>query len=307
MPFFIFLILRELRTMTPEQIANIVTQVIDRTSQPQPAAPSQQADDFIPATHVYDHEKPQSISEMATSSFTPVAEEPVIQTSHPVPASAVSSTNAPPFAITPMEQDLVVMLKHLLDVEKQDLATVENVFIQQALRVLQRIEAKVDSLEEMITDELLGASKDDEQPQPQLIVSSLHKFKVYNDNFEAEIIESDSGKAVAMLIAFYPKFKHQAMNWHPISNSETQPPRLVRFKEKNYDEKEETEQKVHVQIVQNSFVDDGEKVIPEISKEEIRQENQHYPNIPRSSGKPSRAKGNAGKRRRRKRNRKNKR
>ena len=225
--------------MTPEQIANIVTQVIQNTNQTQPTTSSQQADDFIPATHVYDHEKPQSISEMATSSFTPVAEEPVIQTPQSTPS-------APPFAITPMEQDLVVMLKHLLDVEKQDLATVENVFIQQTLRVLQRIEVKVDSLEEMITDELLGASKDDDLPEPQLLFQS-------NPTEEGWVKDKFDGK------------------------------------------KETEQEKTHDQ-----------ETWPK-SKTNISRQEAVITHVSRSGGKPPRAKGNAGKRRRRKRNRKNKR
>ena len=136
-----------------------------------------------------------------------------------------------------MEADLKEVLRHCLDVENQTLFTVENVLLQQLLRIFLRLEAKMDGLEELISDELLGVSKDDDdQPQPQLV------FQSHGEE---------------------------------------------------------------------------ENIIPEISKEEIKKENQ-YPDqgtyvaskiadVPRSSGKPSRAKGNASKRRRRKRNRKNKR
>jgi len=189
------------------------------------------ASDFIPASLVYEHEKahrqPQSINQLADTLPAPNTFTPVVE---PAP---VEQNSAPEFVLTPMEADLKEVLRHCLDVENQTLFTVENVLLQQLLRIFLRLEAKMDGLEELITDELLGASKDDQpQPQSQLVFQS-------------------------------------------------------------HGEEEETEEEVHVQIGQNTFVDDGERIVS-------------Y-DVPRSSGKPPKEKGNAGKRRRRKRNRKNKR
>ena len=198
-----------------------------------PSTPNR-ASDFIPASLVYEHEKahrqPQSINDLVD---TP----PVLNTFTPVVESAPSQQNSTPdFVLTPMEADLKEVLRHCLDVEKQTLFTVENVLLQQLLRIFQRLEARMDGLEELITDELIGVSKDDQpQPQSQLVFQSH---------------------------------------------------------------------------------DEEENILPEISKEEIKKENQFVDqgtytrtkiaDVPRSGGKPTRAKGNAGKRRRRKRNRKNK-
>jgi len=202
-----------------------------------PPSTPDRASDFIPATHVYEHEKayrqqPQSINDWADvptptapNTFTPVVEPA------PVQQSVVPE---PPFSLTGLEPDLVKVLQYSIEKKGQTLYTVENVFLQQLLRIFLRLEAKMDGLEELISDELLGVSKDD-QPQPQ-----------------SQLVFQSHGE-----------------------------------------EEEETEEKVHVQIGQNTFVDDGERIVS-------------Y-DVPRSSGKPPKEKGNAGKRRRRKRNRKNKR
>jgi len=196
-----------------------------------PPSNPDKASDFIPASLVYEHEKahrqPQSINQLADTPPVPNTFTPVVE---PAP---VQQNSTPDFVLTPMEADLKEVLRHCLDVENQTLFTVENVLLQQLLRIFLRIEAKMDGLEELISDELIGASKDDQpQPQSQLVFQS-------------------------------------------------------------HGEEEETEEEVHVQIGQNTFVDDGERIVS-------------Y-DVPRSSGKPPKAKGNAGKRRRRKRNRKNKR
>ena len=199
-----------------------------------PLSTSDKASDFIPASLVYEHEKahqkPQSINDLADTPPTPNTFTPVVE------SAPVQQNATPEFVLTPMEADLKEVLRHCLDVEKQTLFTVENVLLQQLLRIFQRLEARMDNLEELITDELLGASKDDEQPQSQLVFQSH---------------------------------------------------------------------------------DEEENIIPEISKEEIKKENQFVDqgtytrtkiaDVPRSSGEPPRAKGNARKRRRRKRNGKNKR
>ena len=200
-------------------------QLLNKPEETTPPSTSDKASDFIPASLVYEHEKahrqPQSINDLAD---TP----PVPNTFTPVVESAPSQQNSTPeFVLTPMEADLKEVLRHCLDVEKQTLFTVENVLLQQLLRIFQRLEARMDNLEELITDELLGASKDDEQPQPQLVFQS-------------------------------------------------------------HGEKEETEQ-------EEIYPDQGTYVSSKIA------------DVPRGSGKPPRAKGNASKRRRRKRNRKNKR
>ena len=213
-------------TITPKQLTQALEQLLRDNAEPvnaNPPSTPDMASDFIPATHVYEHEKafrqPQSINDLVDTptpnTFTPVVE--------PTP---VQQNSTPDFVLTPMEADLKEVLRHCLDVEKQTLFTVENVLLQQLLRIFQRLEAKIDGLEELITDELLGASKDDnDQPQPQLV------FQSHGEE---------------------------------------------------------------------------ENIIPEISKEEIKKENQ-YADVPRSGSKPPRAKGNASKRRRRKRNGKNKR
>ena len=216
-------------------------------------SPPERASDFIPASLVYEHEKahrqPQSINQLADTTpvpntFTPVV-EPVLE------PTLVEQNSAPEFVLTPMEADLKEVLRHCLDVENQTLFTVENVLLQQLLRIFLRLEAKMDGLEELITDELLGASKDDQpQPQSQLVFQS------------------------------------------------------------HDEEEEETEEKVHVQIGQNTFVDDGEEVRGHgtyVESGPIPRPEAVITHVPRSSGKPPKAKGNAGKRRRRKRNRKNKR
>jgi len=222
-------------TITPKQLTQALEQLLRDNAEPVNANPTptpNRASDFIPASLVYEHEKaqrqPQSINQLADTTpalntFTPVVE--------PVP---VEQNSAPEFVLTPMEADLKEVLRHCLDVENQTLFTVENVLLQQLLRIFLRLEAKMDGLEELISDELIGASKDDQpQPQSQLVFQS-------------------------------------------------------------HDEEEETEEEVHVQIGQSKFVDEGEEVIVNYD-------------VPRSSGKPPKPKGNAGKRRRRKRNRKNKR
>jgi len=225
-----------------------------------PPSTPDRASDFIPATHVYEHEKihqktsePQSLLDLvgqnmshtgkhlgtvSSASFTPVVE--------PAP---VQQNSTPDFVLTPMEADLKEVLRHCLEVENQTLFTVENVLLQQLLRIFLRLEAKMDGLEELISDELIGASKDDQpQPQSQLVFQS-------------------------------------------------------------HGEEEETEE-VHVQIGQNTFVDEGEEVRGHgtyVESGPIPRPEAVITHVPRSSGKPPKAKGNAGKRRRRKRNRKNKR
>ena len=199
-----------------------------------PPSNPDKAPDFIPASLVYEHEKahqkPQSINDWADVPPTPNTFTPVVE---PAP---VEQNLIPDFVLTPMEADLKEVLRHCLEVENQTLFTVENVLLQQLLRIFLRLEAKMDGLEELISDELIGASKDD-QPQPQ-----------------SQLVFQSHGE-------------------------------------------EETEEEVHVQIGQNTFVESGPIPRPEAI----------ITHVPRSSGKPPKEKGNAGKRRRRKRNRKNKR
>ena len=155
--------------ITQEQLTQALGQLLKDNADPvESAPPSNMAPDFIRATHVYEHEKasrkPQSIRELGspvaepTNSFTPVVE--------PAP---VQQNSAPEFVLAPMEADLKEVLRHCLDVENQTLFTVENVLLQQLLRIFQRLEARMDGLEELITDELLGASKDNKPPEDQLI------------------------------------------------------------------------------------------------------------------------------------------
>ena len=201
-------------------------QLLNKPEETTPPSTSDKASDFIPASLVYEHEKahrqPQSINDLADTPPTPNTFTPVVE-------SAPSQQNSTPdFVLTPMEADLKEVLRHCLDVEKQTLFTVENVLLQQLLRIFQRLEARMDGLEELITDELIGVSKDDQsQPQSQLVFQS-------------------------------------------------------------HGEEEETEQ-------EEIYPDQGTYVASKIA------------DVPRGSSKPSRAKGNASKRRRRKRNRKNKR
>ena len=173
--------------ITQEQLTQALGQLLKDNADPVEAAPpSNMAPDFIRATHVYKHEKanrkPQSIRELGspvaepTNSFTPVVE--------PAP---VQQNSAPEFVLAPMEADLKEVLRHCLDAENQTLFTVENVLLQQLLRIFQRLEDRMDGLEELITDELLGASKDDEQPQPQLVFQSHGEEKNNEEKVQIQI------------------------------------------------------------------------------------------------------------------------
>ena len=230
---------------------------------PEEAIPPSPPSDFIPASLVYEHEKvhrqPQSINQLADTPPTPNTFTPVVE---PAP---VEQNSAPEFVLTPMEADLKEVLRHCLDVENQTLFTVENVLLQQLLRIFLRLEAKMDGLEELISDELIGASKDDQpQPQSQLVFQG-------------------------------------------------------------HDEEEETEEEIYVQIGQDTSVDELEIVSVSggrpFSEQKVHDQGTYtrtkianvprqeavITHVPRGSGKPPKEKGNAGKRRRRKRNRKNKR
>ena len=229
-------------TITPKQLTQALEQLLRDNAEPVNANPPptpDRASDFIPASLVYEHEKahrqPQSINQLADTPPVPNTFTPVVE---PAP---VEQDSVPEFVLTPMEADLKEVLRHCLDVENQTLFTVENVLLQQLLRIFLRLEAKMDGLEELITDELLGTSKDD-QPHPQ---SQL----VFQNHGEEE-------------------------------NNE--------------------KQKVHITIEGVNYNQDGEEIV----QEALEGPNN---NVPRSSGKSPKEKGNAGKRRRRKRNRKNKR
>ena len=172
-----------------------------------PPSASDRASDFIPASLVYEHEKahrqpqPQSINDLAdvpkvSAAFTPIGSSDLSET---VPQTS------PDFVLTPMEADLKEVMRHCLDVEKQTLFTVENVLLQQLLRIFLRLEAKMDGLEELISDELIGASKDDQpQPQSQLVFQShgeeeniipeISKAEIKKENQRADVRRS-SGKS----------------------------------------------------------------------------------------------------------------
>ena len=221
-------------------------------------SPPERASDFIPASLVYEHEKahrqPQSINQLADTTPVPNTFTPVVE---PAP---VEQNSAPEFVLTPMEADLKEVLRHCLDVENQTLFTVENVLLQQLLRIFQRLESKVDGLEELITDELLGASKDDQQPQPQLVFKSHGEEETNEEEVHIKLTGIDYNRNNEGII--------QVSN--PSERTWVQ-------------EKFEQHQKPRGPLEGSN------------------------PDVPRSSGKPPRTKGNAGKRRRRKRNRKNKR
>ena len=230
---------RKSMNIDPKQLTEILEKSIRSiisSTDTNPPSNSSMAPDFIPATHVYDHEKlhqqPQSINKLGSSAAAPVnAFTPVTE------PDSVPQTSNPEFVLAPMEADLKEVLRHCLDVENQTLFTVENVLLQQLLRIFQRLEQKLDGLEELITDELLGASKDDTSSENQLLFMPTP--------------DEDS----------YPKGK---LN----------------------DEEETEQEKTHSH---GTYIESKTA------------------NVPRSGGKPPKAKGNARKRRRRKRNGKNKR
>ena len=252
---------------TKEQLAAAFSQLMASTVTDQPAKPksseyNENAPDFIPTTLVYEHERQnQQSSVQSINNLQPVAQPTNTYTPIEQPQPQQPQSAKPYFVLAPMEADLTEVLRHLLNSEGQTLFTVENVFIQQLLRIFHRIETRLDSLEELITDELLGASKDDDdQSQPQLVFQS-------------------------------------------------------------HGEEENNKEEIQIQTVQNSFVDEGERIIQISTPSErtwVQEEfEQHQkirkplegpnPNVPRGGGEPPREKGNARKRRRRKRNRKNKR
>ena len=124
---------------------------------------------IIPATMTYEHET------------THTAPQPIPT---PTPAPVQVPIDEPPFHLTGMEQDLATVLKYCVDSKKQTIFTVENTFLQQLLRMMLRVEEKLNTLEELITDEVLGYPTpvaDGEVPVPE---ASSNKLVFRNDDQE---------------------------------------------------------------------------------------------------------------------------
>ena len=71
------------------------------------------------------------------------------------------TSDDPKFDLRLIEHDLALVLHHVVN-KGQTVYTVENVFIQQVLRVVQRLENRLERLEEIIMDELVDVSSDDD-------------------------------------------------------------------------------------------------------------------------------------------------
>ena len=102
---------------------------------------------IIPATMTYEHETNHTIPQPIPNPI-------------PTPAPVQLPTDEPPFHLTGMEQDLATVLKYCVDNKQQTIFTVENTFLQQLLRMMLRVEEKINTLEELITNEVLSYSKD---------------------------------------------------------------------------------------------------------------------------------------------------
>ena len=212
--------------MTPEQIAELVRQVVAQTSQPAtPQAQSKPAD-FIESTLTYSHEQPQqpqpvSMNEMVGKkmnfagqevgtvssatitpgeTFTPVEDALAKQEMTAYPAEAftpVEEVNSwpqdPTFQLTDMEIDLSMVLQHVLK-KGQTKYTVENVFLQQLLRIALRVEKKVDTLEELITDEVLGYSDSLREERLVVEVKDNDKEETNRDTSEDNFTEEVDGE-----------------------------------------------------------------------------------------------------------------
>ena len=98
---------------------------------------------IIPATMTYEHETNHTVTQPIPS---------------PTPTPVQAPTDEPSFHLTGMEQDLATVLKYCVDNKQQTIFTVENTFLQQLLRMMLRVEEKINTLEELITDEVLGYS-----------------------------------------------------------------------------------------------------------------------------------------------------
>ena len=190
--------------MTPEQIAELVRQVVAQTSQPATSQAQSKPADFIESTLTYSHEQPQqpqSINSMERviavdrtspgETFTPV--EFSSENSEPIQVQQTPIQSVPTFSLTDMEIDLSTVLHHVLN-NGQTKYTVENVFLQQLLRIALRLEHKVDTLEELITDEVLGYSDSLREERLVVEVKDNDKEETNRDTSEDNFTEEVDGE-----------------------------------------------------------------------------------------------------------------
>lgn len=182
-----------------QNLVDALQQFVHEAKNAAPKPVDAKPNDFIESTMTYEHETPVSVNSMAevTNTFKPIQPQ---ETASTAGSDLRTKKFAPDFVLTNLEQDLVTVLKHLLVVEGQTTLTVENVFLQQLLRIIQRLELKIDSLEELITDEVLGYSDswkktNEENPQESLLVFKNGEEEVENIN-EVEWVEERNERQV---------------------------------------------------------------------------------------------------------------